>query len=59
MILDLEVIAREFFGPADLFGAQTFHVYKPTKGIVIGKHEKFMLRAFQAVPLSFESLNNG
>ena len=44
-IVDLEVVTREFFGPADLFGAQILRIYEPAEVVVISKHKDFMLRA--------------
>ena len=29
-IIDAEIVARQFLGPADLAGAQAFCIYKPT-----------------------------
>ena len=44
-IVELEVITREFLGPADLFEAQTLCVYKLSEIVIIGKHKDFILRA--------------
>ena len=45
IIIDLEVVTREFLSPANLFGAQTLRIHEPTEVVVVGKHENFMLRA--------------
>ena len=42
-IIDLEVVTREFLGPADLSRAQTLCIHKLTEVVVVGKHEDFML----------------
>ena len=44
-IIDLEVVTREFLGPADLPGAQTLRIYESSKVVIVGKHEDFMSRA--------------
>ena len=46
MVIDLEVVIREFLGPADLSGAQTLRVYKPAEVVVVGEDEHLMLRPF-------------
>ena len=45
IIVDSEVVAREFLGPADLSGAQTLRLHEPVEVVVVGKHENFMSRA--------------
>ena len=45
MIIDSEVIIREFLSPADLSGAQTLCVYELLKVVIVGKHEDFMSNA--------------
>ena len=44
-IIDLEVVTREFLGPADLFGAQTLCIHELSEVVMVGKHENFMSRA--------------
>ena len=46
IIVDLEVVAREFLGPADLFGAQTLCLHEPTEVVVVGEYKHLMLRPF-------------
>ena len=46
MIVDLEVVAREFLGPADLSGAQTLRLHEPTEVVVVGEYKHLMLRPF-------------
>ena len=46
IIVNLELVAREFLGPADLFEAQTLRLHKPTEVIVIGEYKHLMLRLF-------------
>ena len=45
-IVDSKVLAREFLGPADLFGAQTLCFHKPTEVVVVGEYKQLMLRPF-------------
>ena len=45
-IVDLEVVARELLGPADLSKAQTLRLHEPTKVIVVGEYKHLMLRPF-------------
>ena len=45
MIVDLEVVTREFLGSADLSEAQTLRVHELAEVVVVGKHENFMSRA--------------
>ena len=58
IIIDLEVVTREFLSPVDFFRAQTLYIYKPTEVVLVDKYEHFMLRLFQIVIPSLESLNN-
>ena len=46
IIIDLEVVTREFLGPADLSGAQTLHLHEPAEVVVVGEYEHLMLRPF-------------
>ena len=45
IIIDLEVLTREFLSLADLFRAQTLHVHELSEVVMVGKHEEFMSRA--------------
>ena len=45
-IIDSKVVAREILGLADLFGAQTLRLYKPTQVVVVGEYEHLVLRPF-------------
>ena len=45
-IVDLEVVAREFLGPADLSGAQTLRFHEPAEVVVVGEYKHLMLRPF-------------
>ena len=45
-IVNLEVVAREFLGPADLSEAQTLNFHKPMEIIMVGKYKYLMLRFF-------------
>ena len=45
-IVDLEVIAREFLSPADLFGTQTLCLYESAEVLVVGEYKHLMLRPF-------------
>ena len=57
-IIDLKVVTREFLSPADLSGAQTLRVHEPTEVVIVGKHQDFVLAAFQIVSPGLKSLNN-
>ena len=46
IIIDSEVVTREFLGPAKLPGAQTLLIHKLVEVLVVGKYKNFMLRAF-------------
>ena len=43
---DLEVVVREFLGPADLPGAQTLCLYEPTEVVMVGEYKHLMLKPF-------------
>ena len=45
IIIDLELITREFLSPMDLLRAQTLSVYEFTEVVVVGKYKHLMLRA--------------
>ena len=45
-IVDSEVVAREFLGPADLPGAQTLRLHEPAEVVVVGEYKQLMLRPF-------------
>ena len=45
-IVDLEVVAREFLGPANLSEAQTLHLYESAKIVMVGEYKHLMLALF-------------
>ena len=45
IIIDLEVVTREFLSLTNLFEAQTLCVYELSEIVIVGKHENFMQRA--------------
>ena len=45
MIIDLNVVTREFLSPADLSGALTLRVHESSEVVMVGEHKDFMLRA--------------
>lgn len=59
MIIDLEIVAREFLGPVDLARAQTFYISKLTEVIMINKDENLILTAFLVGVSSLKGLNKG
>ena len=59
MIIDLEVVTKEFLSPADLSEAQTLCLHKPMEVVVVNKYKYLILRAFQVVLPSLKNLNNG
>ena len=46
IIVDLQVVAREFLGPADLSRAQTLYLHELMEVVVVGEYEHLMLRPF-------------
>ena len=46
IIIDSEVVTREFLGPADLFGAQTLRIHESLEVVMVNKHKDFMSKAF-------------
>ncbi len=59
MIINSEVVLREFLGLADLTRAKIFHIHKLTEVVLVSKDEDLVFIALQIVVPSFESLNNG
>ena len=45
-IVNLEVVAREFLGPADLSAVQTLCLHESAEVVVVGEYEYLMLRPF-------------
>ena len=45
MIIDLEVVTKEFLSLTNLSGAQTLCIYELSEVVMVGKHENFMSRA--------------
>ena len=45
-IVNSEVVAKEFLGPADLSGAQTLRLHEPAEVVVVGEYEHLMLGPF-------------
>ena len=45
IIIDLEVITREFLNLADLFGVQILYVYEMAEVVVDDKYKQLMLKA--------------
>ena len=46
MVIDSEVVTREFLGPADLSGAQTLRVHKPAEVDIVGEYKHLILKPF-------------
>ncbi len=46
MIIDLEVLPREFLGPPDLLKAPFFHIYELMEVIMINKDKQLIFVAF-------------
>ena len=42
IIIDSEVVIREFLGLADLSRAQTLYVHELSEVVMVGKHKDFM-----------------
>ena len=45
-IVDSEVVAKEFLGPADLSGAQILCLHELVEVVMVGEYEHLMLRPF-------------
>ncbi len=58
MIIDLEVVSREFLSTADLTRAQTFYIHELTEVIMVSKDKDLVLAAFQVVAPSLKSFND-
>ena len=58
MIVDLEVIIREFLGLADLSKVLTLCVHQLAEVFMVGTYKDFMLSAFKVVSLGLKSFNN-
>lgn len=59
IIIDLEVVLIELWGPTNQLRAQTFYIHESTQVIIVSKDKVFVFVAFLVVVPSFESLNNG
>ena len=46
VIIDLEIVLREFLGPTNLLGAQALCIHKITEVIMVHKDENPMLATF-------------
>ena len=57
-IINPEVVIREFLGPTNLFGAQALCVHESAEVVVVNEYKHLILRVFQIIPPSLESLNN-
>ena len=58
MIVNLEIVLREFLGPTDLFGAQTLCIHKAIKIVVIYQDKYFILTTFQIVMPRLRNFDN-
>lgn len=58
IVINFEVVLRDYLGLADLSKAQTFCIYKMLKIIVIDDDKNSVLAAFEVMTASFESFNN-
>lgn len=59
MIIDFEVVLREFSGLADLTRTQIFFIYELTKIIIVSKNKNLIFAIFQIVVQDSKDLNNG
>ena len=57
-IINPKMMSGELLGPTDLSGAQALCIYESTEVIMVGKHQNFVLIAFQIVFPGLKSLNN-
>ncbi len=58
MIIDLELVSKEFLSLVDLIKAQALHIHELTEVIIVSKDEYLVFAAFSVVVLSFEDFNN-
>ena len=58
VIVDLEIISKEFLHPTNLFEAQTLCIYETTKIVMICKNMYLVLTTFKIVTLYFENFDN-
>lgn len=58
IIIDSDMISREFLCPANLTKTQTFCMYELAEVIMVSKDKDFIFIAFQVVTPSLENLNN-
>ncbi len=58
IIIDSEVVSREFLGPIDLTRTQVFHIHESIEGIMVNKDEDLVFVAFRVVVPSLKCLNN-
>ena len=57
-IIDPKMISGELLGPTDLFGAYALYIHKSTEVIIVGKHQNFVLAAFQILSPDLKNLDN-
>ena len=57
-VVNLKMILRKLLGPADLFGAQTLHIYKTTKTVVVYEDKYLVFATFQIVTPCLEDFDN-
>ena len=57
-IIDPKVIFGELLSPTDLSGAQALRIHELTEVIMVGKHQNFLLIAFQIVSSDLKNLND-
>ncbi len=58
MIIDSEVVSRDFLSPADLTRAQVFCIHESTEVIMVSKDENLVFAAFQVVAPSLKGFND-
>ncbi len=58
IIIDLEVVLRDFLGPIDLVRVQVFYIHELTEVIIVDKDKDLVFAAFQVVTPSLQGFNN-
>ncbi len=58
IIIDLEVVSREFLSLTDLTKAQAFCIHKSMEVIIVNKNKDLVFVAFQVVLPSLKGFNN-
>lgn len=59
MVIDLEVVIKEFLGSLDLLRTQTLYIHESIKVVIVNKNDDLIVKTFYIVPPALKRLNNG